>query len=351
MKLDQIKGIPIIDVAKLLGICVKNNKSRCPLGTHEDKIPSFSIKEDTNTWKCFGCNEGGSNIDLVAKVLNIGFNEAVEWLMCSYNMDSSKLKRKAVKGSNVQQKKLFYRTETYDIQSAFYPKGSDNDIYEKLLELCPITKKGTDYLEKRGFSAELIKNARIGELEAPKETWAKLITLYGVKRLLNCGIAKKKDNKATLVWWDRSILFPFLYQEKVVYIQGRRFNHTKGPKYINLSGLSKPMYNSEVLKKIKIRSKVLILEGVPDTLAAIGNGYNAVGILGVGSFRDSWISLFADYNIIIVFDMDEAGKKGASKLTTLFSKGGKIVRVAKLNEGQDLEEYLRSKKRRHNATK
>ena len=82
---------------------------------------------------------------------------------------------------------------------------------------------------------------------------------------------------------------------------------------------------------------------MPDTLSALQNGYNAVGILGVSSFKESWISLFEDYNTIIVFDMDDAGKKGAKKLADLFLKNGKIVRAAKFTEGHDLEEYLRLK--------
>jgi len=36
-------------------------KGRCPLGTHEDKDPSFYVYLNTNNkhWHCFGCNLTG----------------------------------------------------------------------------------------------------------------------------------------------------------------------------------------------------------------------------------------------------------------------------------------------------
>lgn len=58
---------------------VEKNKIKCPL--HEERTPSFQIYERDNRWYCFGCNEGGDVIDLVQKLQNITFVEAVKNLI------------------------------------------------------------------------------------------------------------------------------------------------------------------------------------------------------------------------------------------------------------------------------
>jgi hypothetical protein len=42
----------------------------CPLPGHEDTDPSFTVKKDTNTFRCFGCDRSGSIIDLIALLDN-----------------------------------------------------------------------------------------------------------------------------------------------------------------------------------------------------------------------------------------------------------------------------------------
>jgi len=48
----------------------------CPL--HSEKTPSFMIDLTKDRWKCFGCQEGGDSIDLVAKVLGLGIVDAAK---------------------------------------------------------------------------------------------------------------------------------------------------------------------------------------------------------------------------------------------------------------------------------
>lgn len=46
-----------------------NGWLRCPLPDHEDTTPSFQVLE--SHWRCFGCNRGGSAIDLAAALYGI----------------------------------------------------------------------------------------------------------------------------------------------------------------------------------------------------------------------------------------------------------------------------------------
>src|SRR5262245_61981088 len=52
---------------------------RCPLGTHEDKNPSFCVAPGKG-WRCFGCGEHGDAASLVMRVRGVDFPEAVRYL-------------------------------------------------------------------------------------------------------------------------------------------------------------------------------------------------------------------------------------------------------------------------------
>ena len=61
----------------------------CPF--HMEKTPSFSIKQDGQFFKCFGCGESGNVITLVMKMENVDFMTAVEILCknCGMSMPSA----------------------------------------------------------------------------------------------------------------------------------------------------------------------------------------------------------------------------------------------------------------------
>ena len=50
----------------------------CPF--HNEKTPSFSIKQDGQFFKCFGCGESGNVITFLMKLENVDFLTAVEML-------------------------------------------------------------------------------------------------------------------------------------------------------------------------------------------------------------------------------------------------------------------------------
>ena len=52
----------------------------CPLGTHEDRNPSFSVAPARGRWRCYGCGEHGDAAGLVMRLENVPFPEAVEFL-------------------------------------------------------------------------------------------------------------------------------------------------------------------------------------------------------------------------------------------------------------------------------
>ena len=77
-----IRANPLLDYCQARGLDFKKEgnrfKCRCPL--HDDHDPSFCIGPDPNVWCCFGCNRGGSVIDLHAALKNLTIAEAMREL-------------------------------------------------------------------------------------------------------------------------------------------------------------------------------------------------------------------------------------------------------------------------------
>src|SRR3954464_14262203 len=53
-------------------------KGLCPF--HTEKTPSFYVRPQTNTWRCYGCNKGGTAFDWLMEREHLDFGEALRML-------------------------------------------------------------------------------------------------------------------------------------------------------------------------------------------------------------------------------------------------------------------------------
>ena len=90
-------ALPILDIAKHLGIKVRNlgrtPAAHCLTNGSSDKNPSLRFYPDTNTWTCFSagcpnCNRRSDVIQLVEVKRGRGFSEATGWLREHYKIPS-----------------------------------------------------------------------------------------------------------------------------------------------------------------------------------------------------------------------------------------------------------------------
>lgn len=68
-------------------------KGLCPF--HAEKTGSFNVNPDLQSYKCFGCGEGGDVIDFIQKHKGIEFNEALEYLAGAPKSDPKTKKKKS----------------------------------------------------------------------------------------------------------------------------------------------------------------------------------------------------------------------------------------------------------------
>ncbi|MCQ2564483.1 MAG: CHC2 zinc finger domain-containing protein, partial [Clostridia bacterium] len=120
----------------------------CPF--HTEKTPSFSIKQEAQIYKCFGCGEGGNVITFVEKMENVDFLTAVEILAKNVGMEMPT----SADSAEMQRKKK-ERDKIYEVLRA------TTDFYHNNLLTHPESEQFR-YLKKRQISEEMIKKFQIG---------------------------------------------------------------------------------------------------------------------------------------------------------------------------------------------
>ena len=331
MSIADVKRIPITDIAARLGITLDaHGKALCFRG--HDTIPSLSFNIRGNYFKCFGCNIGGSGIDLVKEYLNITTGEAIKWIESQYHLGKTALKRKESTGE--------YKTITgakktpckHDIEAWGHSTGKDGkqyaDIYRQFIDLLS-NEEAIEYLEGRGIRRDITERAEIKTI--PKNTDSIKKTLndaYGIERLKDAGIvAAGKDGKPYFVFGYHRLIIPYYDADgNIVNIQGRNIDSDTGGKYRFLSGITIPLYNVRRLKDIAPGGTVYLCEGAIDALSCYQLGLeHPVAVAGVNNFKDEYFAILEPYKIIIASDKDAAGKDFYLRIKRGYLKRGKEV--------------------------
>lgn len=80
---NQIEDARAIPIESLLNQEFRRSGSnlvgRCPF--HDENTPSFYIYVQENRGWCFGCNNGGDTIDIVMRLHDLNFRDAVQYLV------------------------------------------------------------------------------------------------------------------------------------------------------------------------------------------------------------------------------------------------------------------------------
>lgn len=333
MDLQPIKKIPIIQLAQALDIQVRGTKAMCFNG-HDKKTPSLTFYENTNSWKCFGsCDQGGDNIELVMKVLDIDFKSAIKWFESygiSIDSKTSYTKTPLKKTNRVQIK-----------QENELLHKPDTELMEWFISRCGNVSEeiGLNYLKSHGINIKTANRYLVKELKNSETAKNALIKKWGLERALKSGLINKSERGSYyLIWFKYSILFPFIEEERITYIQGRLFGAKA--KYINPKNFPKPLYNKDKLTSLKNGEVIHICEGIPDALALESYGHNATAVLGATSFKSEWSQLFKMLNVIISPDGDEGGKTFSKKVTKILNEHGISVRTLIVGENKDVSDVI-----------
>jgi len=312
-----------------------NYKGLCPF--HSDTSPSFTVSPQKNIAKCFSCGAGGNTISFYSQYHKISFNEACMELAKKYNIDIrfEKSLDEAKEKEYERLYKLMDDAKEYFAENIFTNEGRD----------------AFEYLNKRGLSVQFIKENSIGY---SLNSWDKLLShftskSYTIEELLNVGLIKKGD-KGNYDTFRNRIMFPITnITGKTIAFGGRTLEDKKDiAKYLNSSDTI--LFNKgNNLYGIRDRGSLIrkknysiLMEGYMDVLKAHSFGFDtAIASLGT-AFTPDQGELLKRYstNVIIAYDMDDAGRKATERTALILKESGFNIRVLEFNDAKDPDEYL-----------
>ena len=177
-------------------------------------------------------------------------------------------------------------------------------------------EQALSYLLKRGLTRKTIQGAHLGYVPGSPRGWR---TIAGLS--VPCGI--------TIPWLTDG-------EETLWAVKVRRA--ADFPKYMQIAGGSSGgLYQADRLKGAKA---ALFCEGEFDALVAHQEAEPLVSAVSLGSactsLSDRWIvDLVTVPLILVAYDMDQAGTRGAARLQALSDR----VHVVKVPRGKDITEF------------
>ncbi len=283
-----------------LGKAGRNFRGLCPF--HTEKTPSFFVFPERQSWRCFGCNEGGDLISFVMKKEGLDFGEALKLLAPRAGVILPEERQKTVEDE--------LAPKLYQINEAAA------DYYHQLLLTSPVAAGARKYVEGRYLTPETVSQFRLG---FSLDSWDGLkqhLQKQGYKEadLVAAGLAIAKEGHT----YDRfrgRLMFPITDPKGRVIGFGARALDDSTPKYLNSS--ESPVFAKNAVlygvdravADIRKQGKAIIVEGYMDALTAHQNGFrNVVASMGT-SLTENQIAILKSLtkHICLSLDADAAG--------------------------------------------
>lgn len=304
----------------------------CPF--HNEKTPSFTVYNDTQSFYCFGCGAGGDAIGFIRKIENLDYIDAVKLLAQRAGMqmpqdgfdDSISKKRRRILEINRESAKFFHS----------YMMSEQGRV-------------GLEYFLNRGLTKKTITKFGLGY--AP-DSWDSLLKHlkslgYGIGEMVDAGVVKVGRNNNYYDTFKNRVITPIIdVRGNVIAFGGRVLDDSK-PKYVNTSDTLVYKKTNELfalnLAKDSGKDTLILCEGYMDVISMHQAGFtNAVAGCGTAltSEQVRLISRYAN-EVILAYDADEAGQKAVHKAMNLFKTTDVKIKVPKFVGGKDPDEIIK----------
>lgn len=321
----EIESYPIKDALERLGINFKKTGSgyvtNCPLPCHgSDSSPSFSLKIDTNTWKCFGCNEGRTIIDFIQKYYNIPFIDALE--------EAAKITGVTISNKNSKENEKYKK---YKELMTNHAKRYHQNLYSKNNKSA---EKALNYLYSRGIVDETIKEFGLGCV--PDDEYKTRKDLGFINGRISFPIQEMTNGEPLAIGMG--------YRTMQDILNPMGYDSSKCPKYMNDKNIDGMFVKGDTFygygsayPYIRMAKYAIIVEGYFDTLALHQSGIkNVLGVM-TATMTDNMIATLTKLtnSVILFLDKDKTGIANSAKLIPKLIKKGLDVKIYFSEDGKD----------------
>jgi DNA primase len=311
----------------------RNLSGLCPF--HSEKTPSFSVREDTGRYKCFGCNAGGDVFTFVQEIEHLDFVGTVEKLASRAGIELHYT-------SGPDDKTRQRRKDLLSLMEKAV------DWYHERLLTDPDARPAREYLKARGITGEVARTFKLGWAPDDWDQLAKHLcsgpNVSGeVLHEVGLGFVNKRDRLQDS--FRARIMFPIFDEGGHAVAFGARVlpgstdpakykNSTETPIYTK----SRTLYGLNWAKSDIVKTDtVVICEGYTDVIGFHRIGMtNAVATCGT-ALTEEHVKLLKRFatNVVLAFDADAAGQGAAARFYEWEKRYAVSVSVAKFPEGRD----------------
>ncbi|HZI17436.1 MAG TPA: CHC2 zinc finger domain-containing protein [Pyrinomonadaceae bacterium] len=314
----------------------------CPIPTHRHSgkgSPSLSVDLQHGLFNCFSRAEGGDAITFYELMHGVNFARAVRELARELGVGGGRRRsrpRLAQRAAPDAPDPEAHGGEAPD------PPGPEemSAVCERFLEACRRESQleGVSYLTGRGIDAATMSKAGVAyfPLRAYRRVMRAVLAGFPLETLQRSGLFNRRRH---LTFYHHRLLFPFRVEGRAVYLQARTTAAGVEPRWHNMRGPVPALYNSDSLAELPSGSTVFLVEGFTDTLTLVANGFNAVGLVGAGGFKDEWLAPLGRFRVVAALDPDAAGRRASARYEELFAARG--ARLAVVSLPSDVNDFFR----------
>jgi len=310
----------------------------CPF--HDEGTPSFSVSVAKNLFHCFGCGAAGGVIDWVMRREGMSFRHAVEWLRADAPGGAPVAPGPEVAKPRSSGRRLPSPVQLDADDAALLAQVID--YYHETLKSSP---EALAYLAARGLDGSLVERFRLGfanrtlGLRLPEKTRKAGAEIRG--RLERIGIYRTSGHEH----FTGSLVVPVIDEAGIIReVYGRKIRNDLRPGtplHLYLPGPHAGVWNIEGVAGCC--GEVILAESLIDAMTFWSAGYrNVTAAYGAGGFTPDHLATFARYGVervLIAFDRDEAGDKGAGEVAGALMAAGIAAFRIQFPKGMDANAY------------
>lgn len=318
----------------------------CPF--HNERTPSFSVSKSKGICKCFSCGKGGSPVNFIMEIEQVGYQEALRYLAKKYNIEIKEREMSEAEKAEASQRESMLAVNQFAM-SHFESNLTDTPDGREI---------GLTYFRQRGINDAMIKRFHLGYALEKSNEFYEAATRKGFKPepLISTGLCSKSERGTIYDRFKGRVIYPvFGVSGKVVAFGGRTLKSDKTvAKYVNSpeSSIYRKSYELyglyQAKQAIASKNKCILVEGYMDVISMHQAGVENVVASSGTSLTEGQIRLIHRFteNVTVIYDSDAAGVKASLRGIDLLLAEGLDVKVLSLPDGDDPDSYAQN----HSAT-
>jgi DNA primase len=310
---------------------------------NQEKTPSFTVNDQKGFYHCFSSSKHGDIFGFVMETEGLSFPEAVERLAGEAGLPMPK-------------PDPHYERATKERLGLFDALEAAAALFEGELEGAN-GREARAYAERRGLSAETIKEFRIGFAPSSKDVLKATLIKRGFSeaQLLDAGLlVKPDDGRAPYDRFRHRLTIPIAdARGRIIAFGARALDADSQPKYLNspetrLFDKGSTIFNSARAREPAFATgELIVVEGYMDVIALHQAGFrHAVATLGTAFTERQMDQLWLlAPEPIVCFDGDHAGEAAAARAIDRMLpvlREGHSFRFAFLPQGSDPDDLVRN---------